>query len=196
MGFFARIFGGGKPPCSGQDAAALAIDTEMMYCPVCDEEYRSGMTHCVACDVELITGEYKHSLHRQKMEGRSPRSMVLRDDEVLLTLQKGPMKEMKHLKTLLARAEIPARLLSDDPALGKCCGGPQLYLQVREADRDEASQLLHQDFQDSTHLASHDLVGMDRAIDEGRRENTCPACGHIFTTGQPFCPDCGLAFSA
>ncbi|CAG37423.1 zinc ribbon-containing (seleno)protein DG [Desulfotalea psychrophila] len=195
MGFLARIFAGDKASCSEQDAV-LAIDIEMMYCPVCDEEYRGDMTHCVSCDVELITGEYKRSLLQQKMIGRAPRSMLLRDDEAMLTLQKGPMKEMKHLKTLLARVEIPARLLSDDPALGKCCGGPQLYLQVRETDRDEASQILHQDFQKSTHLASHNLVGMDRAIDEGRRENSCPACGHLFTTGQPCCPDCGLVFSA
>ena len=116
--FFKKIFGIGKTGADLAREEVEAVDTDMNYCPVCDEEYRPDITSCVHCDVELVSGRIKHEALKVRADVHSRRSMDISSDDSLVTLEKGDMKDMKHLKNVLAIHTVPALLTSDGPGKG------------------------------------------------------------------------------
>ena len=94
------------------------VDLEMNYCPKCDEEYREGIEMCVHCQVALVSGQLKHKALTAKAIVCSNRSMEISAEDSLVTLEKGPMKDMKQLKRILEKKKIPAMLASEGPGGG------------------------------------------------------------------------------
>lgn len=170
------------------------FDPELQYCPRCDDEYRAGILTCAACGVELLSGQ--EMLDRQK-KGKRQQTVPCRDiapDEVLLTVRKGPVLEIKALQAYLLRQGIPSLALKES---GAACGcrGSVLMLQVRESDLAEAMAALEQEYRESTGVAEHDTRFCDAVFDAEDAEALCPACGCRFSTRLTVCPDCGLCFA-
>jgi hypothetical protein len=144
-----RLFGFKKKKKKQSSEPVCEIDEELKYCPECNDEYRADMKRCVSCDVPLISGKEKRREFLAVVKQQSNRSMKIDPAETVVTIQQGPMKDIKALKRVLEAAFIPALLTSDGQARGGCCGGPQLMLQVREDDRQHAAEVLTAEFEKS-----------------------------------------------
>ncbi len=194
---FGKLFG--KKVKQRQTADNIAVlhgvDPEMNYCPVCGDEYRSASKRCAACDVDLITGGEKLDQVMGKEQVVAGRSMVLSVEDELVTLRKGALNDMKHLKVLLGKERIPSILAGDEKTCSKGCCGSEMYLQVRESDTEAALAVLAQDFIESTSLSGHDLTHVDAVYVHEAESNVCPACGCQFSSDEQMnCPECGLCF--
>lgn len=170
-------------------------DPDLKYCPRCDDEYREEMETCVSCEIALITGSEKLIQEQKKNDKLTSRSMELSSDDNLVNIRKGPLGEMKQLQTILAAEKIPALIAGEKGNCGKgCCGGGEVYLQIRMEDGDDAMAVLAHEFKRTTALDSHDLSNIHAVYDRGAEQTTCPACGVAFSTDSSTCPDCGLCF--
>ncbi|GEM_PF-250263 len=197
---FGKLFGKKTKKRETADNIALlhgvdGVDPGMNYCPVCGDEYRAASKRCAACDVDLITGGEKLDQVMGKEQVVAGRSMVLSVDDELVTLRKGALNDMKHLKALLGKERIPSILAGDEKTCSKGCCGPEMYLQVRESDTETALAVLAQDFIESTSLSGHDLTNVDAVYVHEAESNICPACGCQFPSDEQMnCPECGLCF--
>ena len=170
-------------------------DPDLKYCPQCDEEYREDMVTCVSCDISLISGSEKLAMEEAAHAKMAARSMEISSDDELGVIRKGSLGDMKHLQGLLAAHNIPSLLMGGKGSCGQgCCGGGDLYLQVKMADGEEAMKVLAEEFKRTTALDSHDLSNVHAVFDSGAENTTCPACGVTFSTRTSACPDCGLCF--
>lgn len=190
MGFFSKLFGGGQG--LQQESLSSQVDSDMKYCPKCGDEYRAEFVECVACNVALVDGKVKKAALKKidKAIANRPKKIDASDD--IVSLRKGPMKDMKELKKRLEQHYIPALLTSEGPA-GGCCGGPQLLLAVRREDVEMTEHVLGKELSAVTHIAEHDLTGIEEVFDEHKGNNVCPACLHVFSSKDGVCPDCGLS---
>ena len=170
------------------------VDCEMKYCPSCGDEYRADSINCVACHIALISG--KEKLERIKVieKALGGRSMDISPEDELVSIRKGPLKDMKSLQKLLAKDRIPAILAGDDKSCAKGCCGPELYLQIKKTDIDPATEVLTREFIKSTALDSYDLSNAAAVFDHLAKETVCPACGCRFSPTVGACPECGLCF--
>jgi hypothetical protein len=195
---FLKFFGkkSGKNDQSGIDKAALAygIDTEMNYCPSCDDEYRSDISNCVACNIALISGPEKLARIKAVQEAFGERSMDISPEDGLVNIRKGPLKDMKALQKILAAERIPAVLAGDEGGCAKGCGGPELYLQIKKNDIEMATEVLTRDFIRTTALDTNDLRNAQAVFNPLDAETVCPACGCRFSPTVGACPECGLCF--
>lgn len=114
---FKKLFGFGSSS-NKKPEIKTGVDLEMNYCPKCDEEYRAGIEQCVHCQVALVSGQLKHKALKAKAVTNSNRSMELSATDSLVTLERGSMKDMKHLKRILEKEKIPAIFASDGPGGG------------------------------------------------------------------------------
>ncbi len=170
-------------------------DPDLKYCPKCDEEYRAEIENCVSCNVELMSGQERLAMEEAAKTKKYSRSMEITSDDEMANIRKGSLHDMKQLRNLLAAANIPSILAGDSDSCGKgCCGGGDLYLQIRVTDGEDAMRVLADDFKVKTALDSHDLSIADAVFDTGVASSTCPACGCSFSTSSSACPDCGLCF--
>lgn len=171
------------------------IDAEMNYCPECEVEFRGDIKQCPTCDVMLISGEEKIQILAAQNDFSSTRTMEITSDDELISIRKGPLKDVKTLQRVLAREIIPSILAGDEESCGKGCCGPEMYLQIRSEDMDIATEVLARDFVKSTALNVEDLKHADVIFDEHAAEMVCPACGCRFSPTVGACPECGLCFS-
>ncbi|MGL1931416.1 MAG: hypothetical protein OCC45_06605 [Desulfotalea sp.] len=111
MGFFSNLFS-----FTGQQESSGSLD-KMKYCPQCGDEYRPDFSTCAHCNVELVGAGYRRADERNKQALLKHRSMKISKNDRMETIQRGPMKEMKHLATVLARHHIPANLESDPASM-------------------------------------------------------------------------------
>ena len=170
-------------------------EPELKYCLQCDEEYRAEIENCATCGIPLIPGTEKIAMEQAQGSKLASRSMELSSDDELVSIRKGPLKDMKHLHTILASEKIPSLVAGEKGNCGAgCCGGGEFFLQIRMEDGEEATRLLAQDFKKNTSLDSHDLSNVHAVFDTGAEQSTCPACGFSFATTSSTCPDCGLCF--
>lgn len=172
----------------------FGIDPEMSYCPSCGDEYRVGISECAACCIELISGQAKLQQAMAEQESFEGRPMDISPEDNLVTLRKGPLKDMKYLQKLLAEERIPAVIAGDENSCGKGCCGSDMYLQIKEEDSGPALEILARDFAQSTSLDSHDLSNATVVFDQLAKETVCPACGCRFSPTVGACPECGLCF--
>lgn len=195
---FLKLFGkkpvkkGGTP--SERAGIVHGIDSEMNYCPSCGDEYRAGIDECIICDVTLISGALKLEQLLQKKEVLADRSMDFSSADELVSIQKGPLKDIKTLQKLLAAERIPAMIVGDEDSCKKGCCGPELYLQIKKEDMVAATEVLTRDFIKNTALESHDLKNAHAVFDQLATETVCPACGCKFSPTVGACPECGLCF--
>lgn len=176
-------------------AAVAGIDPELQYCPTCGGEYRAEIERCAVCEVALISGARKIALLQEKEQRYLSRSMEIAAEEKLLVIRKGQINDIKYFQKLLADERIPSIIGGEAEACRKGCrGGPELSLQIREADVQEAMTVLARDFKRSTALDSHDLSHLQAAFDPRAAATACPACGTQLAPTTTTCPECGLCF--
>ncbi len=195
---FLKFFGkksGDQHQSSGKEATIVhGIDLQMNYCPSCGDEYRIDISNCISCNIPLIGGREKLERVLAVEETLNGRSMDISPADELVSIRKGPLKDMKSLQKLLALDRVPAILAGDEGACGKGCCGPELYLQIKKEDMQLADEILARDFIKSTALDSHDLSNAAAVFDEHAAETVCPACGCRFSPTVGACPECGLCF--
>lgn len=194
---FLKFFGKKKSADSvSQNDGKLihGIDPEMNYCPECEVEFRGDIIKCPTCDVVLMTGDEKIERKIAEVSSSHLRSMDISPDDELISIRKGPLKDVKSLQRILASKRIPSILAGDEGTCGKGCCGPEMILQIKSEDLDEAEGVLARDFVKSTALNIEDLKHADVIFDERAAETVCPACGCTFSPTVGACPECGLCF--
>ena len=195
---FLKFFGKKKSSgSSAQDVGQLVngIDPEMNYCPDCEVEFRSDIRKCPSCNVSLMTGKEKIVQQSAESESFNSRNMQISPDDELVSIRKGPLKDMKVLQKMLEKERIPAILAGDENTCNKGCCGSEMILQIKSTDMDEAAEVLARDFVKSTALNVEDLKHADVVFDEQAAETVCPACGCKFSPTVGACPECGLCFA-
>lgn len=118
---FRKLFGWckGSEKKQNPEAVRLGIDLEMMYCPSCGDEYRSGIARCVGCSVDLITGVEKLEQTQRKSQAFLGRSMDISEDEPRVVVRKGKLRDLKPHQFLLAKDRIPALITGEAGGCGK-----------------------------------------------------------------------------
>lgn len=195
---FLQFFGKKKSEDSvfqNDEQLVHGIDPEMNYCPDCEVEFRGDIVKCPTCDVVLMTGKEKIQRTCAEKESSNLRSMDISSDDELVTIRKGPLKDIKALKRILANERVPSILAGDEGRCGKGCCGLEMYLQIRRVDMDAAEGVLARDFVKNTALNIEDLKHADVIFDERAAETVCPACGCKFSPTVGACPECGLCFA-
>jgi hypothetical protein len=177
-----------------EPAGAGGIDPAMYYCASCGGEFRFNIPTCPSCRIDLISGTEKLVQLARERERHAGRSMELQPGSHLVSIRKGPIREMKYLLKVLGQGYIPGIISSDDSGCGKGCCGPEMYLQIRKEDVGPALELLAKDFVKSTALDTHDLCNAAAVFDPTAAVTLCPACGCKFSPSIGACPDCGLSF--
>ena len=168
------------------------IDPECTYCPRCGDEYRAEIRTCAACGVDLVRGALL--LARLNRQGSAEPPLAIEPDEPLVAVRRGPLAQIKALHVYLVDCGLPSLVTKEEG--GACgCRGPEVVLQVREADLDGVMEALAREYLHSTGLAEHDTRFAGAVYDAGATEAVCPACGCRFTTTSTVCPDCGLCFA-
>lgn len=170
------------------------VDTGMNYCPTCGDEYRTDIASCAVCDVALVSGIEKLAEMQAAQQAMGERSMDISPEDELVNIRKGPLKDMKALRRLLAAERIPALLAGDAGGCARGCGGPELYLQIKKSDTALAADVLSRDFIRSTALNTYDLSNAQAVFNPLDAETVCPACGCRFSPTVGACPECGLCF--
>lgn len=170
------------------------IDLEMNYCPSCGEEFRQEVENCPACTVTLVTGSARLAEIQETQRPVEGRSMVIGPDEPLVFIRKGPLKDIKEMRKVLARERIPAIIAGDEASCTKGCCGPEMYLQIKESDVEAATLILAKEHIATTALDPADLLQATAVFDHQAPETTCPACGCCFAPTIGACPECGLSF--
>ncbi len=171
------------------------FDPELKYCPQCSDEYRSEIVTCASCAVELLTGAQMIELVSQKMEKKAQRNMCLSPDDEMVSIRRGPVMEMKEMQILLEREGIPSLAVKDTSSCGQGCCGTDLIVKVRMSEVQDVLEILEQEHVRSTSLEDHDTTHAGAVFNTAAENATCPACGCVFPTTQPTCPDCGLCFA-
>ncbi len=195
---FLKFFGkkSGKNNQAVIDRAAIfhGIDREMNYCPCCGDEFRADIDTCAVCDIALISGTEKLAGAQAAQQAFGERSMDISPEDELVNIRKGPLKDMKALRKLLAAERIPALLAGDADGCAKGCCGPELYLQIKKSDTVMAADVLSREFIRSTALNTYDLSNAQAVFNPLDAETVCPACGCRFSPTVGACPECGLCF--
>lgn len=167
------------------------IDPDLKYCPQCDEEYIAEIENCAACEVPLITGLERLATEDARQRRLENRGVELSTDDDLVNIHRGPLTEIKHIENLLAPENINTLVAGDDNSCGAgCC--TVFLLQVRREDAADAMTLMADDFRKRTGLDYHDNTHGDAVFNPEAAQAVCPACGHVFSTSDSTCPDCGL----
>lgn len=130
--FFSKKSGKNEQAVIDRAAIAHGIDPELNYCPACGDEYRADIDTCAVCNIALISGPDKLAGLQAAQQAFGARSMEITPEDELVNIRKGPLKDMKALRRLLAAERIPALLAGDEDGCGKGCCGPELYLQIKK----------------------------------------------------------------
>ncbi len=194
LNFFSRKKEKERELSSSQVEAEYGIDPQLNYCPECGDEYRSDIINCVSCKIALISGADKLEICRLEKEQVDARSMDILPEDVLTTIQKGTVNDIKALRNLLAKERIPAILAGDEANCKKGCCGPELFLQIREQDVEAAVAVISTNYVETTALDTHDLTQATAVFNHLAKETVCPACGCRFSPTVGACPECGLCF--
>lgn len=166
------------------------IDAELQYCPRCGDEYRAEIRTCAACAVALVSGQALLAAARNQ----SPAQVVeIGADESVVALRSGPLPQMKEQLAALRKRGVAGRICKTEG--GACgCKGPEVVLEVRQAEAQAAMAVLAEEYWRTTGLDEHDTRFAGAVFDEQAEETLCPACGTRFSTSVTTCPDCGLCF--
>lgn len=114
---FLKLFGKKKSKADVHEEGGHlinGIDPEMNYCPQCEVEFRPDISSCFSCGVSLISGKEKIKLQVAEESSYSSRSMEITVDDELVSIRKGPLKDIKILQKLLEKERIPAIIAGDE----------------------------------------------------------------------------------
>lgn len=114
-----KLFGFGKKGAVKKQASdAPHIDLEMMYCPDCGDEYRAGVSECVGCQVDLISGTERLEQTRETRQAFQARSMDITEADELVVIRGGKLRDLKPYQMLLAKERIPALISGESTGCG------------------------------------------------------------------------------
>ncbi len=108
-----KIFARKKTSEKKRDLIHQAVDVAMKYCPQCGDEYRASVAICHSCQVELLSGEEKLQQIAEQEQQRASRSMDIGPGDQLVALRSGSLQDLKPLRVLLGRENIPALLTGE-----------------------------------------------------------------------------------
>jgi len=169
------------------------IDPELKYCPKCRDEYRADIECCAACQVTLLTGLELLAMENTGAAKRASRKGAITADDELVTIQAGPLTDMRILEELLEAERIGTLVAGDQKSCGKSCCPSTFHLQVRREDAPDAFAVIQEEHKRQTALADHENQ-IDGIFNADAGQATCPACGFTFRTDTTTCPECGLCF--
>jgi hypothetical protein len=171
----------------------MMFETDLKYCPECKEEYRPEISVCPLCVVDLLSGTQMLQKHGNPDQKSQAKVEIQAGDE-LVAMQKGNLLDMKRVKNLFAKHNIPALLIKDEQCRSGCCGGVEVVLQIRWGDRDRAAVILQEEHERTTGITFDQDHTKESIFNPDAQLAVCPACGHSFSPNGPDCPDCGLCF--
>lgn len=170
-------------------------DLMLRYCPVCGGEFRAEIQSCGVCEVTLLSGGEMQARDGERQARRNSRSGEFSGGEDLVTLQRGPLGDLRQLENLLRAERIAVRISADEQSCGKGCCPSNFLLEVSRDDGAEAAKIIEAEYRRQTRLDDHQTaVPGDAVFNPEAAETTCPACGHRFPPTSAECPDCGLNF--
>ena len=156
-----------------------------MYCPACRSEYRTGITRCVQCAVDLVD-----VLPEERPLGIEGVEAAVAEGTAL-AVAKGPLQTVNGMRDVLASSRIPTVVRADPESQDPTTGVATLFdVLVHPDDGEAAAGALAADFQGLITGSGLDAGGGEVVDLDAGGEITCPACGTVFK-GQE-CPDCGL----
>lgn len=172
----------------------MYFDPDLMYCPQCNDEYRSDIVLCASCQVNLISGRERLAMEEDRTQHLQTRKGDLRPDDDIVKIHGGPLIDIKRLQAKMEKERIGTLIVGDEKSCGKGCCPSTYYLQVRREDAHAAFRIIQEEHHRHTALHDHDISLTDAVYDAGAAEALCPACGCRFSTSSTTCPDCGLCF--
>jgi hypothetical protein len=195
-GLLAKIFGWGDAGTENGGSRPEDDTEQLLLCPSCGDEYRTGFHSCAVCGCELVaaTDRDSGSEGTRLAERLGDKPVEIGAGEEVVTIRQVTLAEGKRLRRLLGRYGIGAALIGEGPPPGGgCCPPASIQLQIRPRDAEAAQRLLQEDYRRLTGLAElQTTAGPERNAAEQAEVARCAACGHVLTAGQQECPDCGL----
>jgi len=149
-----------------------------MFCPVCESDYRPGITRCATCGVDLVA---EHAPVRQlpssEVEGAAAAEMV--DYCGFLSLE-----DARQARRLLRPHGIDSEIVIRDAAGSASAQDPgeEYWLRVPARRALEATEIL-----------GHDAAA-DAAGDYAPGTFACSECHALVAEEETFCPHCGARF--
>ncbi len=167
------------------------FEADCMYCPQCGDEYRPEIRRCASCGVALVAGR-----EMLRAAATAPVYREIEPHEKLRTVQRGPILQMRQLQDCLRTAGLASLLAPCKDGCRSGCRGAEAELQVRVSELELVETALEREYRQSTALSGHDAeTGLSGALFAMEvKQAACPACGCLFSTDAPLCPDCGLRF--
>lgn len=105
-----KILGGAS------EAAGSFEQEKFKYCPLCKDEFRADIETCANCSVALVDtlpkSEEDFFAHRRAQK----ENKKISPGDKVVTIQQGPLLEVKRMRTLLTKAGIPSLIASEDGA--------------------------------------------------------------------------------
>jgi len=142
-----------------------------VFCPKCQDEFRTGFTRCARCNVDLVD-----DLAAVKQEEREPETTV-RFAEYCGYLS---LEEARDARDQLRRERIHYEIVLREPP---------------EADWDEPAReeyWLRIDASQAKRVVQ--ILGGVPAVTEDDEGFACGDCGQKVATEEVFCPKCGARF--
>ncbi len=94
-------------------------ESDLKYCPQCNDEYRWEIEQCAVCAVPLLSGTEMTQQKDAHEEAIKQRSMEFASDDELVTIFRGAHVEIKALEDILKKQRIPAVVAGDPDSCGK-----------------------------------------------------------------------------
>ena len=140
------------------------FESDLNYCPQCQDEYRADIEKCPVCACDLLAGNEmiaRAEKQQQKMAGRLGE---LSPDDELVVVRRGPLAEMKVYEELLNRDRICTVLAGDESSCGKGCCGGNFDLVVRREEAHDAVQIIEAEIRRTAVLDSSVAQGGNDAV--------------------------------
>ncbi len=173
----------------------MRYESDLKYCPQCQDEYRAEIKTCASCHIDLIRGAEMVALGDRSQQERKSRRGALTVDDDIVTIHKGPLADLKKLEKAFLRENIGMMIVGDEGGCNKGCCPTTFFLQVRREDAQAGMVLIQEDFQQVTGLDDYDTRHCEAVFNQDASHANCPACGFEFETSTTTCPDCGLCFA-
>lgn len=105
-----KIFGGSNGDNTG------TLQEKFKYCPLCKDEFRADIEQCANCNVALVETLPKSEKDYYAQCKAQPENQKITPGDSLVTIQQGPLLEIKRMRNLLLNAGVPSLIGSEDGA--------------------------------------------------------------------------------